>query len=67
MRAQIESTWTSKKTYTTPTVLVIIDDVGLLPMADHDAAAADRRAAPAAERRPPADERVPGALIVTRC
>jgi DNA replication protein DnaC len=40
VRAQIEGTWTSKlKTYTAPTVLVI-DDVGLLPMADRDAAGA---------------------------
>ena len=40
VRAQIEGTWTAKlKTYTAPTVLVI-DDVGLLPMADRDAAGA---------------------------
>jgi DNA replication protein DnaC len=40
VRAQIEGTWRSKlKTYTAPTVLVI-DDVGLLPMADRDAAGA---------------------------
>ena len=38
--AKIDGTWTSKlKTYTAPTVLVI-DDVGLLPMADRRASAA---------------------------
>jgi DNA replication protein DnaC len=38
--AKIDGTWTTKlKTYTAPTVLVI-DDVGLLPMADRRASAA---------------------------
>lgn len=40
LRARIEGNWTSKlKTYTAPTVLVI-DDVGLLPMHDRDEAGA---------------------------
>ena len=40
VRAQIEGTWASKlRTYTAPTVLVI-DDVGLLPLDSRDAAGA---------------------------
>ena len=40
VRAQIEGNWAAKlKTYTAPTVLVI-DDVGLLPIRDRDAAGA---------------------------
>ena len=63
VRAQIEGTWTAKlKTYTAPTVLVI-DDVGLLPIADRDAVGRvlPRRQHPLRETSPHDRDHQPGA------